>query len=291
MKKEPKTPPLLRAPKPEGAASHAASPGELGGRPPDLQMPRQSVAKRLISFPVLLGACWWQAFLCPCASLPSMGTFGGTSRWVGLFSLPTNGPPRTFTLSPRRECLGWPTNGWVKCCSPLSSEPGGYRGFWHSILPSEPRSCWPCTRWPHFARVTPRRHFGLRRRSVFHVCLFTLRPQMLAYVFLVLALIILERFRQGRSGHALAAASAVSAVGQHAWNIRYRDFCGRRLYLERLVRDSQQRSGVQTLDAAQRLQLESAFLASLVALTVTPYGPKLAAFPVDMAFSHPDYLN
>ena len=38
---------------------------------------------------------------------------------------------------------------------------------------------------------------------------------------------------------------------------------------------------------AQRVQLEMAFLASLVALTVTPYGPKLAAFPVDMAFSHP----
>ena len=49
------TTPLMRAPKPEGAASQTAPPGELGGDRSDLQIPRLSLVKRLISFPSLLG--------------------------------------------------------------------------------------------------------------------------------------------------------------------------------------------------------------------------------------------
>jgi hypothetical protein len=119
------------------------------------------------------------------------------------------------------------------------------------------------------------------------VVFFTLRPQMLAYVFLVLTLIILERFRQGRSGTLwLLPPLFLLWVNTHGTFVVGLFAVG--VYLVSGLFEMRS-NGVESRrwTGAQRVQLEMAFLASLVALTVTPYGPKLAAFPVDMAFSHP----
>jgi hypothetical protein len=119
------------------------------------------------------------------------------------------------------------------------------------------------------------------------VVFFTLRPQMLAYVFLVLTLIILERFREGRSGTLwLLPPLFLLWVNTHGTFVVGLFAVG--VYLVSGLFEMRS-NGVESRrwTGAQRVQLEMAFLASLVALTVTPYGPKLAAFPVDMAFSHP----
>ena len=119
------------------------------------------------------------------------------------------------------------------------------------------------------------------------VVFFTLRPQMLAYVFLVLTLIILERFRQGRSGTLwLLPPLFLLWVNTHGTFVVGLFAVG--VYIVSGLFEMRS-NGVESRrwTGAQRLQLELAFLGSLVALTVTPYGPKLAAFPVDMAFSHP----
>ncbi len=119
------------------------------------------------------------------------------------------------------------------------------------------------------------------------IVFFTLRPQMLAYVFLVLTLIILERFRQGRSGTLwLLPPLFLLWVNTHGTFVVGLFAVG--VYFVSGLFEMRS-NGVESRrwTAAQRLKLEMAFLASLVALTVTPYGPKLAAFPVDMAFSHP----
>jgi hypothetical protein len=119
------------------------------------------------------------------------------------------------------------------------------------------------------------------------VVFFTLRPQMLAYVFLVLALIILERFRRGRSGTLwLLPVLFLLWVNTHGTFVVGLFAVG--VYIVSGLFEMRS-NGVESRrwTAVQRLQLELAFLASLAALSITPYGPKLAAFPVDMALSHP----
>jgi hypothetical protein len=117
--------------------------------------------------------------------------------------------------------------------------------------------------------------------------LFTLRPQMLGCLFLILTLIILERFRQGHAGTlwllpplflvwvnthgsfvvglSAFAVYAVSGLVKIGWG------------------------GLESVcwTATQRLRLGLVFLASLVAITITPYGTKLAGYPMDVAFSQP----
>ena len=116
---------------------------------------------------------------------------------------------------------------------------------------------------------------------------FSLRPQMLGYLFLILTLLALERFRQGK-GQALwflpilfllwvnAHGSFVVGMGTLAayyigglWEFRAGDIESRRWL------------------PAERQQLSLVFLLCLIALTITPYGTRLATYPFDMAFSQP----
>ncbi len=116
---------------------------------------------------------------------------------------------------------------------------------------------------------------------------FTLRPQMLGYLFLILTLIVLERFRQNKpralwflpllfllwiNTHGsfiigLGAVFVYWAAGLKAF--RFGEIQARRW------------------TPAERLRLEFVFLLCLAVLPVTPYGTRLAVYPFDMAFSQP----
>jgi hypothetical protein len=288
MKKEPKTPPLLRAPKPEGAASHAASPGELGSRPPALEMPRQSVAKRLISFPVMLGSLLVAGIFVSVREF----TVDGDLWWhikVGRTILATHQWPTKDVYSFTAHGMPWMAYEWVgEVLLAAVQRAWGLRGLLALNL-----ALGAAVVLALYALATLR---SGNSKSAFLACgivlyftvvFFTLRPQMLAYVFLVLTLIILERFRQGRSGPLwLLPPLFLLWVNTHGTFVVGLFAVG--VYtLSGLFEFRSNGLESRRWTAAQRLQLESAFLASLVALTVTPYGPKLAAFPVDMAFSHP----
>jgi len=116
---------------------------------------------------------------------------------------------------------------------------------------------------------------------------FTLRPQMLGYLFLVLTLIGLERFRQGKRKSiwllpVLFAAwvnihgSFVVGIGAIAVYL----FSG-------LV--SFRAGGVEAhrWNANERLRLEAVLLLCLSALCITPYGVQLAFYPFHVASSLP----
>jgi hypothetical protein len=116
---------------------------------------------------------------------------------------------------------------------------------------------------------------------------FSLRPQMLGYLFLVLTLIALERFQQGKPrGLYLLPLLCVLWVNTHGsfvigvGAIATYLVCG--LFEFQL-------GGIQTRrwTATQRLQLEAVLLASLAALTITPYGVQLALYPFHVAGSLP----
>jgi len=116
---------------------------------------------------------------------------------------------------------------------------------------------------------------------------FTLRPQMLGYFFLVLTLIILERFRQGRWETLWLLPPVflvwVNTHGSFVIGIFAVAVYGIAGFVE--IR----RGGLYSVpwSPSQRIRLGFVFLASLIALAITPYGTKLAAYPLDMAFLQP----
>jgi hypothetical protein len=116
---------------------------------------------------------------------------------------------------------------------------------------------------------------------------FTLRPQMLGYLFLILTMICLEFFRQGKR-----VALWFLPVVFLLWVNTHGSFviglgaivvywlCGLREI--RL-------GGIETKrwSAADRSRLSLVFLLCLAVLPITPYFTQLAVYPFDMAFSQP----
>jgi hypothetical protein len=115
----------------------------------------------------------------------------------------------------------------------------------------------------------------------------TVRPQMFGYLFLVVLLILLELYRQGREKAIwLLPPLFLFWVNTHgSWiigmGVLIVHLCSG-LYSFRL-------GSVEAVawTATQRIKLEIALLLSLAVLPFTPYGTELAAFPFDMAFGQP----
>jgi hypothetical protein len=280
--------PLSRPPEPEGAGSHATLPGDPGGHPSDLQIPRQSLAKTLISFPVLLGGLLVAGLFVTLREF----TVDGDLWWhikVGQTILATHQWPTTDGYSFTAHGMPWMAYEWVgEVLLAAVQRAWGLQGLLALNL-----AVGAAVVLGLYALAT------LRSRNskaafvgccvvLYFIAVFcTLRPQMLAYVFLILTLIILERFRQGRSGTLwLLPLLFLLWVNTHGTFVVGLFAVG--VYIVSGLFEMRS-NGLESRrwTAAQRLQLESAFLASLVALTVTPYGSKLAGFPVDMALFHP----
>jgi hypothetical protein len=116
---------------------------------------------------------------------------------------------------------------------------------------------------------------------------FTLRPQMFGYLFLILTLLVMEKFRQGVSWPLWTLPLIFLAwVNTHGSFIIGIGVVG--LYLCAGL-FSFQLGSVQAIawTRKQRLQLETALLFCLAVLPITPYGTQLAVYPFDMAFSQP----
>jgi len=116
---------------------------------------------------------------------------------------------------------------------------------------------------------------------------FNLRPQMLGYLFVILTLIILERFRQGkpRALWFLPPLFLLWINTHGSWVIGLGVIfvfwaCG--LTEFRI-------GGVEAKrwSSAQRIRLELIFLLCLVAIPFTPYGTRLAAYPFTVASTLP----
>lgn len=116
---------------------------------------------------------------------------------------------------------------------------------------------------------------------------FTLRPQLLGFTFLLITLIVLERFRQG---HQIAVWTL--PVVFLLWVNSHGSFA-----LGMAIMGLYWVSGVfgfraGELDAvrwtrAQRLHLAVVSLLCVLALVITPYGTRLAAYPLEMLFFQP----
>ena len=116
---------------------------------------------------------------------------------------------------------------------------------------------------------------------------FTLRPQMLGYLFIILTLIALERFRR-KKAWALWFLPPLFLI----WVNTHGSFiiglgiivvywaAGLRTFRFGEIE-------AQQWTPAERRRLEVVFLLCLAVLPITPYGTRLAVYPFDMAFSQP----
>jgi hypothetical protein len=116
---------------------------------------------------------------------------------------------------------------------------------------------------------------------------FTLRPQLFGYVFLLITLICLERFRQGHD-RALWFLPPLFLVWVNTHGTFVFGLAAIGLYyVSGLFEFHLGGLSAERWTGKQRLQLLITFLFSTLALLITPYGSQLAAYPVQMATSQP----
>ena len=116
---------------------------------------------------------------------------------------------------------------------------------------------------------------------------FNLRPQMMGYLFLILTLIALERFRQGKQRAVwMLPVLFMFWINSHgSWIIGLGVVA---LYIAcGLVSFQVGSLEAQRWSTSERLRLETVFMLSLAAVAVTPYGVRLAAYPFTVASSLP----
>jgi hypothetical protein len=119
---------------------------------------------------------------------------------------------------------------------------------------------------------------------------FNLRPQMLGYLFLILTLIALERFRQGhtRALWFLPLLFLVWVNSHPSWEIGLGT-----IFVYWMSGWKEMRLGgieMHPWGPAERLRLACTFLLCVTVLPITPYGTKLAAFPFQFVSALPNNL-
>lgn len=116
---------------------------------------------------------------------------------------------------------------------------------------------------------------------------FTLRPQMLAYLFLILTMIALEQFRKGKRW-AIWTLPPIFLLWVNTHGLWLIGLGVVFLYwISGLVEFRLGRIEATRWSASERKQISLAFLLSVAALGVTPYGTRLAAIPFQFMFSLP----
>jgi hypothetical protein len=116
---------------------------------------------------------------------------------------------------------------------------------------------------------------------------FNLRPQMLGYLFLVLVLIALERFRQGhrRTLWFLPPLFLIWINTHGSWVIGLGVIFV--FWTSGLLEFRLGGIAAQRWSSTERIRLEFVFLLCLAAIPLTPYGTRLAAYPFTVASALP----
>jgi hypothetical protein len=123
--------------------------------------------------------------------------------------------------------------------------------------------------------------------SILAVLSFSLRPQMLGYLFLILTLIALERFRQGKRGSLwLLPLLMLVWVNTHgSWIVGLGTISVH--WMSGLVGFRLGGLEAKRWMPKERRSIACVYLLSLLAVPITPYGTRIAASPFEFAFSLP----
>ena len=116
---------------------------------------------------------------------------------------------------------------------------------------------------------------------------FTVRPQLIGYIFLLITLIWLRRYRQGRQRSLWVLPFVfiiwVNTHGSFAFGL----FVLGVYWFSGLVEFRVGGIFAERWTPGQRRHLAIIFLLCVLGLTITPYGTRLAAYPLEMAFLQP----
>ncbi len=116
---------------------------------------------------------------------------------------------------------------------------------------------------------------------------FTLRPQLVGFIFLILTLICLERYRQGLQKSLWALPPIfllwVNTHGSFALGL----FILAVYWASGLVGFTWGDLIAKRWQPKQRIHIALIFMLCLVVLPITPYGTRMAVYPLSMAFAQP----
>jgi len=257
-----------------------------------------SFLRRVFSFPVLLGACLGAAgFVIARSHLPDSDTWWHLAVGEEILSTGTwpTADPYSFTASGH----GWIAYEWlgevVMALAARLSAPGGsasggggfsalaalliglsallmlllYGYAWLRSGHSKAAFLAAALVWPLAAVV------------------FKLRPQLLGYVFLLITLICLEAYRQGRTW-TLWLLPAVFLLWVNTHGTFVFGFVALGAFgVSGLVKFRLGGLTAEPWTPAQRRRLAVVLLLCVVAVTLTPYGTRPAAYPLEMAILQP----
>jgi hypothetical protein len=247
-----------------------------------------SLFRRMSSFPVLIGA-----LLVGCAVVSARYNLPDPDVWwsatVGKQILATHTVPTADWHSFTAQGAPWMAYEWLgEVITGVAANLGGMRGMTALLLlltaifmsffygyatlvsGSSKAALLPCA-------------LALPILQIF----FTLRPQLIGYIFLVITLIFLERFRQGKQKSLWILpplfliwvnTHGSFVLGLAAFGIYWA--CGLTEF---------ETGGIvaRRWTGGQRRHMEIIFLLCVLALTVSPYGTRQAAYPLQMAFFEP----
>lgn len=254
--------------------------------------------RKVISFPVFLGAAlaagafavtaWDQA------PVPGGKIFAEGDTWwhtaVGARILSTGAWPKTDPYSFTVHGNPWIAYEWLgEVCMSLSARLGSLQGMAGLLILLSISFvlllyyyAWLRSRNPLASAVAVALLLPMEAAA------FTLRPQLLGYIFLLVTLICLERFKQGNS-KALWVLPGVFVL----WVNTHGSFV-----LGLLIIGLYWSSGLVSFrcgglvadlwGAKQRRHLLLISLLCVLGLMVTPYGARLAAYPFEFMFAQPD---
>jgi hypothetical protein len=256
---------------------------------PDLEPPpRQSHLKKLVSFPALLAVALVGAMFVPLREF-----FADPDVWwhlkVGATLLSTHRWPSADPYSFTAHGSPWIAYEWLgEVLLAAVERAWGLQGLMALDL-----ALTAAILLALYALATLRCR---NSKAAFVVCAVSLplvylscslRPQMLGYLFLVLTLLALERFRQGRTGALwllpLLFLVWVNTHGSFVIGLGALGVYGASGLVH--IQWGELRSRLWT--SGERLRLELVALLTLVALTLTPYGTEVCLYPLNMAFSQP----
>jgi hypothetical protein len=257
--------------------------------PPDLELPpRQSHLKRLVSFPALLAVALVAAMFVPLRQF-----FADPDVWwhlkVGATLLSTHRWPTTDPYSFTAHGFPWIAYEWLgEVLLAAVERVGGLQGLMALDLALAAAIVLAL-----YALATLRCR---NSKAAFVACAVSLplvylpcsmRPQMFGYLFLVLTLIALERFRQGRPGM-LWLLPPLFLVWVNTHGSFVIGLVALAVYgVSGLVNIHWGELESRLWTSSERLRLEVVTFLSLVALTLTPYGTEICLYPLNMFFSQP----
>ncbi len=247
-----------------------------------------ALARRILSFPVMMGALLvGVAVFSARLNLPDPDVWWHTI--VGQHILATHTWPRADYYSFTAPGAPWMAYEWLgEVVMALAAQLGFFKGL--TALLMVLGAIYTGLLYGYATLVSGNSKAGLVACAIFLPLLtvfFTARPQLIGYIFLVITIILLERYRQGKQKSLWILPPLfliwVNTHGSFVFGLAVFGIYWVSGWFNFEV------GGVRAepWTAAQRRHLALVFLLCVIALTITPYGTRQAAYPLQMAFAEP----